>query len=558
MKKLASVLLLSIPALVTMYTPALLAEADRIDRNSLIADVRQLAEMIESVHPDPYINGGGKIAFHRRLKSTLAAIPADGMTRADFFRLLRPFVTAVGDAHTWLRDAYEDTQGPPGGIPLYFGVVEDDLYVLAVPDEQYRPLIGAKLISVESVPYADLLTRSRKMVSADNEYQLLRNLAYGGILWDRQSLADLLPEWSDQSQVVLVLRHQDGREVRHTIQVPSSLSGEFIHPGSRVDRPQPGPAGFAYKFLDAERTTALLVVDSMEGYREAFEMWRNSDPAGAERSARELYQQIHETNPPDDFGAVIAGVPSATEMFRSLVRDMREAGTKTLLVDLRRNGGGNSAMYNILLYFLYGRDVLLRAKLHKTEIRRFSEYYFKTHPTEELERVNRGRTVQLTGTDYDFSGDWYGRSRRDSTALADLTVDFESEMAQMPTFDAEYRSGDFEGYYLPNNVMVLSSPRTFSSGYTLMYYLYRAGAAIVGTPPAQAGNCFGETLGFELEHSGLTGTISQKQYIYFHDDPEMGRVLRPRRPMTYELLRDYDFDLNAEILLALDICGGKD
>jgi len=107
---------------------------------------------------------------------------------------------------------------------------------------------------------------------------------------------------------------------------------------------------------------------------------------------------------------------------------------------------------------------------------------------------------------------------------------------------------------LPKNLVVLCSPRTFSSGYTLMYYLYRIGAKIVGTPSAQAGNCFGETFSFELRHSGLTGTISQKQFIYFHDDPEMGRVLRPHYPMTYEKLKFYGFDVNAEILLALDIC----
>ena len=124
----------------------------------------------------------------------------------------------------------------------------------------------------------------------------------------------------------------------------------------------------------------------------------------------------------------------------------------------------------------------------------------------------------------------------------------------MPTFAAEYRSGKFENHYLPANVMVLISPKTFSSGYTLMYYLFRAGAKIVGTPSAQAGNCFGEPFDFKLQHSGLTGTISHKQYVNFHDDPEMGRVLQPHFPMTYDKLKSYAFDPNAEIQYALDLC----
>jgi len=512
--------------------------ARKLDRASLVADACQLADMIENTHPDPYLNGGGRIAFHRRLQSILAAIPSEGMTRTDFYRLLRPFVTAVGDAHTWLRDAYDDGSV---GIPLYFGVVGTELYVLAVPEEQYRPLIGAVLVSVEGVPYRELLARLPAMVSADNEYQLLRNLAYDGILWSAPFLADLVPEWQDRGRVRLVLKHEDGREVEHVLQVPSRMPGKFISPGSRIERPRPGPEGFTYGFLDPDRKTALLVVDDMGAYREAFEMWQQHDREAAERSARDLYQRLHDSRPPRDLAEVIAGLPSATEVFRSLVRDMKTAGTTTLLVDVRRNGGGNSAMYNILLYFLYGRDVLLQAKLHKTEIR----------------RLEHDPGASSAEPQYDFSGDWYTRSRQDSTAVTGFAAEFEHEVEEMPTFAAEYGSGEFENYYRPANVMVLSSPRTFSSGYTLMYYLYRAGAAIVGTPSAQAGNCFGETREFELEHSGLNGTISQKRYIYFHDDAEMGRVLQPRYPLTYETLRSYDFDLNAEILYALDISGKK-
>jgi hypothetical protein len=526
------VLLMSI-ALLTTASSLPAASGDKIVRDSLVEDVRQLAGIIEKVHPDPYVNCGGKTAFHHRLRSILAEIPADGMTRADFYRLLRPFITAIGDAHTWLRDAYDDGSTSPGGIPLYFGIVGTDLYVLAVPEERYRPLIGAILISVEGVSFQELLNRSRTMVSAENEYQLLRNLAYTGILFNRPFLADLVPEWQDKSRVRVVLRDKDGHESEHTIPVLTQLPEKWIKLDSQVKRPRPYPEGFAYTFLDAERRTALLVVDDMQSYREMYEEWIVSDPEEAKQAIREIYQRLHQSDAPDDIKETLAGIPSATETFRALVQEMRDAGTKTLLVDLRQNEGGNSTMYNILLFFLYGRDVLIQVKCCKTEIKR------------------------LTDAGYDFSEDWYNRIRQDSTAIGDLKAGFEREVEQMPSFADEYRSGRFEKYYLPTNVMVLCSPRTFSSGYTLMYYLYRAGASIVGIPSAQAGNCFGEALSFELKHSKLTGTISQKQYVYFHDDHEMGRVLRPQYMMTYKELKSYAFDPNAEILFALDICKRK-
>jgi hypothetical protein len=544
-----------IMALMIFLSPVVEADTRKIDRDSLVADVRQLANLIEQVHPDPYIKGGGKTAFHRRLQSTLAKIPTEGMTRVDFYRLLRPFVTAIGDAHTWLQSAYGWTSDVPGGIPLYFGVVGTDLYVFAVPEEQYRPLIGSILISVEDVPFPEVLNRSRSMISAENEYQLLRNLAYTGFLFWRPFLADLLPEWQDTTQVRIVLRDKDGQEAEHFIPVPSQLPEKWIKPESRVQRTPPYPKGFDYTFLDVERKTAMLVVDDMQSYREMYEGWFANNPSDAEQAIREMYRRIHQTGAPDDIEAAMAGIPSATETFRALVKEMREAGTRTLLVDLRYNDGGNSAMYNILLYFLYGKEVLWRAKLQLTEIERYSEYYFKKNSPEDFERINLGRAVPFAITDYNFSGDWYGRIQQDSMALNQIKTEFLfRELDKMPTFAQEYHSGNYEGHYLPANVMVLSSPQTFSSGYTLMYYIFRAGAKIIGTPSAQAGNCFGEPVSFELKHSRLTGTISHKQFVYFHDDPEMGRALQPHFPMTYDKLKSYAFDPNAEILLALDMC----
>jgi len=65
----------------------------------LIQDVRQLAQIVESAHPDPYIRGGGKIAFLRRLQKALGSIPQVGMTAEEFYKHLLPFIAALGDGH---------------------------------------------------------------------------------------------------------------------------------------------------------------------------------------------------------------------------------------------------------------------------------------------------------------------------------------------------------------------------------------------------------------------------------------------------------------------------
>jgi hypothetical protein len=169
-------------------------------QEELIEDARQIADIIESAHPDPYIRGGGKIAFHRRLHRLLNAIPKEGMTRDEFVRLLRPFIAAVGDAHTYLWDDYSVNNYAPGGVPLRFDIVEQSLYVAGVPNGMDRDLIGARLVSVEGVPLAELVERQKRLQGSENEYNTLLWLSMFS-LWYRPFMEDLLPEWQDTSQV---------------------------------------------------------------------------------------------------------------------------------------------------------------------------------------------------------------------------------------------------------------------------------------------------------------------------------------------------------------------
>ena len=128
----------------------------------------------------------------------------------------------------------------------------------------------------------------------------------------------------------------------------------------------------------------------------------------------------------------------------------------------------------------------------------------------------------------------------------------------MPTFDDEYRSGRYSGYYRPEHVVVLCSPGTFSAGFTLMRRLVQGGAIVVGTPSAQAGNCFGDIMNFTLKNSGLPGSVSRKYFEDFPDDPERGRLLKPDYVLPYRKLAECRFDSNAEIRYALEVLDALD
>jgi CubicO group peptidase (beta-lactamase class C family) len=499
-------------------------------RDQLIEDARQLAEAFESAHPDPYINGGGKIAFHSRLQRLLNAIPAEGMTREEFIRLLRPFIAAVGDAHTELSSDDSVNADAPGGVPLRFGVVEESLYVAGVPDEESRDLIGATLISVEGVPLAELCERQRQLHGTENQYHVLYLLANLS-LWHKPCMEDLLPEWRDSHRVGVELQLSSGEIRKVVFDLPMSI-GAMLTPESRVALPATDDSGFLYEFLDAEDKTAYLRIDHVSHYREATEM---------------------------ETGRPALHLGSATETFRSMVVEMEQAGTDTLIIDLRNNHGGHSVIGDILTYFLYGKSALWNMTVHAESIgggtvSKYSDLFWaQTQSWTSLEQVNEGRALPLRADDYDFaafSGDVeYSVKRR----MELIRHNERTWWALSPTFWEEYQSLVYSGYYCPGNVVVLTGSETSGSGFTLAMYLYLAGATLVGTPPGQAANSFGNGQEWRLDHTGIEGTVSTTYSVLFPDGSEAARVLPVHYPLTYEKLASFGFDPNAEYLYALEL-----
>ena len=495
----------------------------RFTRAELIADARQLADIIEDTHPDPYKHIGGKIAFHRSLQHILRAIPLDGMTIRQFIGLLRPFIAAIGDGHTEVYSDYNINTALPGGIPLRFDVVERSLYVSGVPGDQYKELLGAILISVENVSIDELGKRLRVLKPIDNEYHLLWHLTTNHLRYGPY-LQELIPEWEDSRQVRIELLLSSGETREVVFALPMAISS-LSEPESRIALPSTPESGFTYGFLGADREIVYVPIDHMRYYRESFEA-RNG--LGLEHTPREKLDSI----------------PSATEFFRSMVIEMKDAGTETMIVDLRRNGGGDALMTDIMLYFLYGKDATLKTRWNN--INRLSKIYLEARKGITMEGLNRDRAVSLVEGDYDFSEDYSDTLLCEVSALAESFV-------HSPTFFTEWESGSYEKHYCPEHVIVLTRPWTFSAGFGIAVRLYRTGALLVGTPSGQAPNSGGNAIRWKLDNTGIIGRVSQSYVLNFPDDSELSRVLPVQYPLKYEWLASHDFDPNAEVLYALEL-----
>jgi len=523
-----------------------------LTRQQALADIRTLSEVLESAHPDPYLAGGGKVAYHRRLQQLIRGIPESGMSTIELHARLQPFIANLGDGHTSLPfDTSTRNRADPGGIPLYFEVVDQRLWVAAVTSGDQLDLIGTTLEAVEAVPFAELVQRESLQRGHDNVHHAISSLAGFGALYFAESLRRLVPEWEDSEQIIVRLRRPSGILEDHLLRPGHDVAYPLLRPKSRVDFPKV-EGSFAYHFLDEARDVAFLRIDNMTTYREMFEYSRAVGSSGWESWARRVVERLHGETAPSDLGELIAAIPSATETFSSLFGAMQETGSKTLIVDLSQNYGGNDLMVQIFLYFLVGFDETVALAEQTAAIRKLSPLLATSSRSGlDLAEIEYSDSVPLALEDYDFSADFHFMP--EATLDRAVRERFLRMFAQMPSFYALFRTRHQEAAYRPERIVVLCSNATQSSGFDLMTNLYRLGALIVGVPSSQAGNGFGDIRRFELTHSKLAGYVSTKYFFAFPEQPATGFTLEPHHTLTYPKLASYDFDNNAILLLALEV-----
>jgi hypothetical protein len=522
----------------------------KISRSFLVDDVRQMASVLEATHPDPYLHMGGKVNFHRTMQTLIRTIPEEGMTQLEFYRHLCPLLAALRDGHTgfWLPFSLDNQS--PGGIPLYFQAVENALYIAGVANPENKHLIGCRLLAVESISMEDLLKRQAMIRGYDNQYQLMRYLGYDGSLWHGKLLKHLVPEWTGGSIQIDLLSPQE-KQIRMALEPNEKSREALVFAASSVELPSTERSDYVYRFMDEDRKTVLLLLENLYAYRETFEMESVIQQSLRTGLARQLYQRYNASPPPLDTGQLLAGIPSATELFRELVVTMKENQSENLIIDLRRNEGGNAFASSILLYFLHGKEALIDFGNKKSIfIRKFSPLFWRQYSGWNIDEFNTHQSIELLDNDYDFSG--YpdpGLQLDRATAIRII----EDEASATATFWEEYQSGEYAGYYRPKNIFLLCSPITTSSGYAFLYDHWSFGAKLVGIPSSQAGNGFGAWVGFRLNHSWLKGGVSHLFITHFRNDPEMGQVFRPDFELTYEDLTSVNFDPNAAVLYALEL-----
>ncbi len=543
MKTLKSIL--AIAALI-LFTGTINAQNSNnlISHDNLVEDTRQLARYIEESHPEPYQNFGSKISFNRDLQGVLLSISPAGMTKSEYYKIIMPFVARIGDMHTGLINSGTAKPNSPG-LPLQFKIVGEDLVVTGVSSDKDKPLLGSRLQSVEGIPISGLRTRQTRLRGIENEYGELVFLTIS--LKTVNGIKNLIPEWNNPEKIATVLKLTSGKNMAVSFQMGAAPVENQLSFTSKIKKPSMELSDVAFSFLDDRKENALLIISNMERYREASESWFSNGMKEAAELTGIAYQYFNKADAPADKDLLLKGIPSATETFMALVDEMKNSHTKNLIVDLRENTGGHSMMKEMLVYFLFGKKGLIKMN-QGYQVIKYSDLYFENYSSDSLPLINNRQPLILKKDDYDFSSE---RAYKDN--FSDLS-EIEAELLKSSTFWNVYKTGRFDNPQINlENIIVLCSPFTTSSGFNLLTALTEKGAVVAGTPSAQPGNNFGDVLFFQLKNSEIRGYVSYKQNITFPNDPVKGKCLVPDYVLTYEKFAEYNFDPEAEIIFAQEI-----
>jgi peptidase S41-like protein len=320
-------------------------------------DVRLLSQMIQTTHPEPF-RSVTRARF--RAEVNAAAQRAAGLEPnqrlVDLLRIIALLGPRNGHTGAFPLDPGHSRELHPYPLRLYD--FSDGIHVVDEPGD--LGLVGSRLVAVEGRPIGEVLARVRPLVPRDNSSHL-RGLA------------------------------------PHYLLVSEILDGLGLVDGT-------GPAEMTFERPSGERVERTLTPIAAGAYRAAFaDPIHGHYPSVLPTAPKPLYlsgaRKTLWTRTLAGGRAVYVGynavVPPSPAVVRKIRRLARGSKVRRVIVDVRRNGGGDNTTYGPLtslfssksvnrrgrLYVLIGRATFSAAANFAAEIDNFTRATFVGEPT---------------------------------------------------------------------------------------------------------------------------------------------------------------------------------
>jgi len=391
---------------------------EKISPDNLRKDIDFLIEKYEKIHPNLYAYTDKK-SFTLKVDKLKNEI-TDSLTSLDFWMRLAPLINELKDGHTSVSPNYEDVglylkkfnSSEYRYLPFSVFIIDSVIHFREIYGNNSISIISGSVIkSINGHSDAEIL---KKLVG----YQSGERLTYRQHYVQRTFLWDFTLHYpSDKYKVEYI---ENGK-------LKTAILNGITENETSIYNNKVFPELLDYKFK---------LIDNSIGYLEYNE-------------CRNL------------------------EKFRTLLDSsftiMRQKGTKTLVIDIRKNGGGNSNLNELLLTYLYNKP--------------FNTYNsIKVKVTDDIRKLN----------------DYYKQFTTDTTI----------------NLDTYKRNTPINRLLFDGKVYILISTFTFSSGTdcAMLFKDYYIGT-IVGQETGGLPTGYGDEYRFKLPNSGLNARVSWKYFI---------------------------------------------
>lgn len=419
--------------------------AAALTREAAIADLDTLVAIVREVHPDP----GPQL---RPMRDSLARAWPASVSRAQVWRDLSRVLATMNDGHTnlWLANDEIDAAVAAGARAFPLGVTRADGGVvissaLGVDTSQTRA--GDRLLRINDAPIDDVVRELGRAVPSELD-------AYR----DRVVLSNFGARlWLEGIRVPMTVTIARGDSAPRTLTLQGATLADFQNRRVSVAR----------QALTARRTRdSLLVLDFTS----------------------------------------MAGDLTALRMRLDSVFDAaRTEGVRAVVVDLRRNGGGNSQQGIILLSYVTGKP--LQQGLRK-EWR--SSLRYRSHMKSGVSPLLRW-----------IPASWFDGSIGEFFSIPAGSI-------AVTRMDAPFKPPE-NPRRLERPLCVLIGPNTFSSAMMLANTVQQSGVGtLIGEPTGEPPNSHGEVLAFRLKQSGLAGQVSSARFVLHPDSAAAKRGVLPQ------------------------------
>ncbi len=331
--------------------------ANKISVEHLQYDFKVLRKCLEEAHPGLYWYSTKKEMDHY-FDSTYARLD-HSMPEIEFFKILLPVVARVRCLHTNIIPSKQGVEAIKRlkTFPLLFKFINGKAFIKKDCGENKNIILGAEVIAINHVMIKDILTKLLKLLPADGFNETYKySLLQGGLF--REAFAMFIGEPNE----FFIEAIDPGTNMPITFTVPS-LTWQQVHENIKKENFKVIPKKIELQLLDSLHT-AVFIINTFE-----------------------------------------IKIGEFTDSLQAVFNRLNEHKIRALIIDLRKNGGGNNTNVRNLFAFIADRP-FLHLKKTKMATQHFSFLNYAENP-EDFKNL---KGIKVADRDYQVNYRYPGTS----------------------------------------------------------------------------------------------------------------------------------------------------